>query len=122
MPTNGGFDDIANTLEVEVFKSYQEALDLLELEEVAPDLEDIYEDFYLTILKNIEEAYEEVFGDGATINEDYLSDLGIDWRGIPNILLVCKVLNVFSLGYMHKGVLYNMAPQTILGKGEMVYE
>jgi len=122
MPTNGSFEDLANTLEVEVFKAYQEILELLDFEEVAPDLEDIYEEFHLAILKNVEEVYEEVFGDGATINEDWLEDLGIDWRGIPNILLVCRILNAFSLGYMYKGELYNMAPQTILGKGEVICE
>jgi hypothetical protein len=113
--------DIYDFLGTEVINAYCEVLENAEHCDVAPLLSEIYDEFYLTVINNIEEAYESTFGEGSKIDELLLADLGIDLHGIPNILVVCKILNIFKLGYIFNSTLYNFAPQNLL-KEERVYE
>lgn len=113
--------DTYEVIEDEVYGAYHTVLSNMEHFEVAPRLEDIYEEFFQTVMSNIEEAYAEVFGDGVDIRSDWLRDLGIDMTGIPDILVVCRVLNLFRLGYLYQDTLYNYMPQKLL-KEELSFE
>lgn len=115
------FVDINEVIEQEVFNAYQLCLECMEHFDIAPQLTEIYEEFYMNVINNIEEAYERVFGAGSKIREDWLQDLGITMEGIPNILIVAKILNFFKLGYMYKDKLYNFMPQTLL-RDEVIYD
>ncbi len=109
-----GVIDIHEVIEAEVYKAYITLLETMEHEDIAPSLAEIYEEFYISVMDNIEEAYEKIFGEGTPVRSDWLKSLGIDMEGIPNILVVCKVLNYFKLGYMYCDVLYNYMPQPLL--------
>jgi hypothetical protein len=92
-------------------------LGLLEPVEIAPDLVDVYFQFYGNMVDSIMEAYEEVMGDGTPLREDWLRDMGIDKDGIPNIIAVCDILNKYSLGYIYNDTLYNFMQLPIFISG-----
>ena len=115
----GQLEDIRGVIEREVFKAYDAAVDTLVDTEIAPTLEDIYDEFYMTVISNIEEAVEEVFGEGSKITEQTLFDMGIDSKGIPTILTVRIILDSFGLGYIYKEKLYNHIQLTLFREETM---
>lgn len=108
------YSDVYDTLEQDVMQAYNDVLEYFDPREIAPNLNDIYLAYCCNIVDNIHDVYEEIFGEGSQIKDEWLHDLGVDRDGIPNVLQVCLVLNDFKLGYTFKGKLYNFMPQTLL--------
>jgi len=108
------FTDVYDTFEEDVFRSYVDVIRDFNYETKAPDLGDIYLAYFCTILDNIHDVYEEVFGAESIIKDEWLNDLGVDRDDIPDILQVCCVLNYLKLGYVFNDVLYNYMQQPLL--------
>lgn len=108
-------EDIWDNIAEEVMSAYHYTLyDMRSILEFAPDLIEVANSFYGNVSDNIAEVYEAVFGEAEYIREDWLLDLGITKDEIPNILVVCEILNIFRLGYTFRGVLYNTTPRPLL--------
>ena len=99
--------DIYQFLEDKVIEAYEIVSERLSAKEIAPDLHEVYDEFFLNVIDDMEEVVEEVFGDGAKVNENTLRSVGINPEGIPTIHAALRILTMFRLGFMYKGRLYN---------------
>lgn len=87
-------------------KNVQCAYEQVVEDKIPPTLDKIYDEFYLTMIDDIEDEIEEIFGDSEVSNER-VEIAGIHTGDIPPIEIVQKILNELNLPYLIGNQLYN---------------
>ena len=99
--------DIKEIVDSNILNAYEMvSCDVGPIDHYCPQLKDVYDDFFLNMIDDIEEEVCDVFGD-EEVTQDRVDFLGIDTKGIPPIKYVRSILDGLNIPYFIGERLFN---------------